>query len=384
MGSPKTQHKLRSNSNHPAITSIVPPKTACHIPHGADNHTQHNTTITSQAFWPPTNNATNFTTTVHSSATVLVTHLLGLFHPVINTVVAPNTAGQIPHDAENQTQHNNTDTSQAPQPPTDDTSPFITTEHSKITALVAHLQCLHHLLPTVYITMAIFTQPFWLDLWPMLQPFTKANTHKIAPPAPNPPTISAAASSQRNSPTSHHCNNMSKPPSPPHKTQCTTQNMTSSHKTMMMTTMAVKWTNHLKLPYDWQEFPRPPEMLPTSSKKTSLHAMHPTTTMMMMMMMMMVTMVMMTTTADVKQTQHSKIPYDWNEHSKIPYDWNEFPRPTELSYYLPHMDIYCTASLRRNSEMPQPHSTNTCITQHAMAHCIQPSYHTTDYSKIAQ
>jgi len=217
--------------------------------------------------------------------------------------------------------------------------------------------------------------------------------------APNPLTISAAASSQWNSPTllipsltypmissNYRCNNMSKLPflgvppmdiiksltSLPHQTQFTTQNMTSLHEMhkMTMTTMAVKQTHHLKLPYDWQDNPRPPEMIPTSSNNTSLHTMHPTT--------MMMTMTM--TTMAVKQTQHSKIPYNWKEHSKIPYDWTEFPRPTEISYltkpYLPHMDTYCTANLRQNSVPPQPHSTNTThTTQHTK---------TTDYRKLAQ
>jgi len=184
-----------------AITTVVPPTTAGHIPHDAENHTQHNTTVTSQAFRTPTDNASTSTTTAHSSATVLVAHLQRLFHPVITNVVPLKTACHIPHDTENHTQHNNTDTSQAPWPPTDDASLITTTEHSHITALVAHLQRLHHPPPKTHITTTIFTQPIWLDL----RPFTKANTHNIAPLAlkhePNPPTISTAASSQRNSPT---------------------------------------------------------------------------------------------------------------------------------------------------------------------------------------
>jgi len=172
---------------------------------------------------------------------------------------------------------------------------------------------------------------------------------------------------------------MSKPPflgdliklstSSPHKT---TQNTTSSHETHKTTTTTdVKRNHRSKSPYDWQEFPRPPEMALTSSNKTSLHATHPT------MMMMTTTTTMMTTTADVKQNQHWKIPYVRQEHSKIPYEWTDFPRPTEMSYstYLPHTDIYA-ANLHPNAVLPQPHSTNTtCTTQHA---------DTIDYRKLAQ
>jgi len=91
---PETQHKLRSYSNHPEITTVVAPMTSCNISHGAENHTQQNTT----------------------------------------------------------------DTSQAPQPFTDKASPLITTAHSQITALVAHLQRLYHPPPTTHITMTILTQ----------------------------------------------------------------------------------------------------------------------------------------------------------------------------------------------------------------------------------
>jgi len=272
--------------------------------------------------------------------------------------------------------------------------------------LVTHLQHLYHLLPMTHITMTIFTQPTLSNLRPLLQPFTKANTHGTAPTTlkhmPNPLTISAVASSQQNSlillfnlPTypmfslvTYCHSNMSKPPflgvppmdiiklstSPPHKTQPTAQN-TSSHETHKKTTTTtdVERTHHLQLPSDWHELPRPPELIPTSNNKLSLHATYPK-------MMMMTTTTTMTPTADVELTQHSKIPYDWNEHSKISYDWTEFPRPTEMTYstkpYLPHTDIYCTANLRPNSVPPQPHRKNTTrTTQHAT---------TTDHHKLAQ
>jgi len=134
----------------------------------------------------------------------------------------------------------------------------------------------------------------------------------------NPPRINAADSGMQNPPTSckdpqtypmfsiTQCHkNMPKPPcvgtSPTDPTELptslppTTQpafstipassNTTYPHTRMTMTmttTMAfVEQTQHLKILYDWQEFPRPPEMIPTSSKKTcpSPHAMHPMTMM---------------------------------------------------------------------------------------------------------
>jgi len=78
---PETQHKLRSYSNHPEITTVVAPTTSCNISHGAENHTQQNTTNTSHAFRPPTDNTSNLTTTAHSHITTLVAHLQCLYHP---------------------------------------------------------------------------------------------------------------------------------------------------------------------------------------------------------------------------------------------------------------------------------------------------------------
>jgi len=132
----------------------------------------------------------------------------------------------------------------------------------------------------------------------------------------------------------------------------------------------VEQMQHLKLPYDWQEFPRPPEILPTSSNQTSPNVTHPMTTMTTKTM-------MMTTTATVERTQH------W----KIPNDWIEYPRPTEMIYltkpYLPHTDIDCTAKLCPNLVPPQQHSTNTNCHHHITAHCTT-YYRTTDYRKLTQ
>jgi len=121
-------------------------------------------------------------------------------HPEIITIVALTTSCNIPHSTENHTQLNTTDTSQAPQPFTDNTSPFITTLHSQVTVLVAHLQHLYHPPPTTHIITTIVTQTIWSDLQQTLQPFTEANTAPMAlKHAPKSPQITAAASSIQNS-----------------------------------------------------------------------------------------------------------------------------------------------------------------------------------------
>jgi len=243
------------------------------------------------------------------------------------TVVAPMTACNTQHGGATHTRHNTTDTPQAFQPPTDNASHLITTAHSHITALVAHLQRLYHPPPPTHITTPILTQPIRSDLRQMLQPFTEANTHDTAPTvlnhAPKSLKITAVARGTQNSTTpldsptdptvsfNHRRNNMTQPPfmdvsptdviklstSLPHQTRSTTptlRNKTSSHEppkttTTTTTTTAAERTQHLKLPYDGQEFPRPPEIIPSSSK-TSLNVTHPTTT----------TMMTMTTTASVE------------------------------------------------------------------------------------
>ncbi len=314
-------------------------------------------------------------------------------HTVITTVVAPTKACNNPHDGETHTRHDTTDTSHAFQTPTAAAYTFTTTAHSHSTALVAHLQRLYHPPPTTHITTTILTQPIWSDLRPPLQPFTAADTHDTAPTAKS-PKITAAASGTQNSPTpldsqthptvsfNHRRNNMSQSPfmdvfptdliklttSPPHTNQFTTPNNNTSlnetNQTMMMTTNAER-TQKLNIPYDWHEFPRPPEMIATLSSKTSSNAMHPTT---------------MTITASVKRMQHSKIPNNWKA----------YPRLMEMLYstklYLPHTDIRYTAKLRPNNlEPPHPHSTNpNRSTPYITAHCTTYNHRTTDHRKLEQ
>jgi len=145
--------------------------------------------------------------------------------------------------------------------------------------------------------------------------------------------------------------NIELPPTPPHKNQLTTQqdpnigttsnNTTPQHAphttktTTTMTAAAVERTQHLKPTHDWQEFPRPPEIIPTWSNKPSPHATHPTTTM---------PTTMTTTTAAVERTQHSRIPYEWKELLRPP----EMIYSTK-PYYLPHTNMHYTAKLRPNS-----------------------------------
>jgi len=80
----ETQHKMCSSITHTVITTAVALTTACNTQPNTETYTRHHTTATSQAFRPPTDNASTFTTTAHPSATVLVAHLQCLFHPVMH------------------------------------------------------------------------------------------------------------------------------------------------------------------------------------------------------------------------------------------------------------------------------------------------------------
>jgi len=136
----EAQHQPRSYCPHTVITTVVASTTACNIPHGRETHTRHNTTDTSQAFRPRTDNASTFTTTVQFPATALAAHLQRLFHPppipplirITNSILAQPITVPTPTDLSHQ-HHYSTKPHQQRTAPTRDHKTLALASHTMTT-----------------------------------------------------------------------------------------------------------------------------------------------------------------------------------------------------------------------------------------------------------